>query len=88
MGSIMPKLMINSDPGIFPAPRFRIRLERDPKDRKDTRRYYAANSNGMFWTQMREIARDFDTEHVAQNIVARVLQRNAKLRGRIVVVPA
>ena len=64
---------------------FRILLK--PEGRRDKRQFYAANSNGMFWTQIREVAREFDTLHLAENITRRLIANNAKLRGRVTVVP-
>lgn len=65
---------------------FRIMLK--PAGRKERRKYYAANSEGMFWTDFREIASEFPTENIAYGIAARIIANNAKLRSRVGVVPA
>lgn len=64
---------------------FRILLR--PESRRDTQHYYAANSNGMFWTQFREVAREFPYLHLANNVARRIVSNNGKLRGRVEIIP-
>lgn len=65
---------------------FRILLK--PMGRRERRKYYAVNSEGMFWTDFREIASEFHTENIAYGIAARIIANHAKLRSRVSVVPA
>jgi hypothetical protein len=64
---------------------FRIRLE--PDNRQERRKFYAINSQGMFWTDFREIAKGF-TQAEANRLMGRILAQHGKLSGRVSVVPA
>lgn len=69
-----------------PGMQYRILLK--PAGRWDRRRYYAANSDGMFWTEFREVAESITGQNAAFGIMARIISNNARLRDRISVVPA
>jgi hypothetical protein len=75
----MPKPILS-----LPGPRVRIRLK--PENRRTRQQYYAKNSDGMHWTEFREIAEDFSVS-LANQLARRIAQTHANLRDRIEIVP-
>jgi hypothetical protein len=63
-----------------------VRIQIRAQSRRDRHKYYAKNSDGMFWTEFREVAETF-TNSVANQLARRIADKHAELRSRIEIIP-